>query len=116
MTRRHRYGARRLHVLAALLLLAGPTWALEVFRIGGQDLPRPQGAGIRFHQYAWDDAVDGDGLNQDALDSGTLRPIFIDPGVNIASTSLSLGGGPYVRVSGVASYSITAESRTMLTT
>jgi hypothetical protein len=114
-TRGFALGALRLSAVAAVLLTAlGPVGALEIYRIGGQDLPRPQGAGVNFHQMTWDESELQEGLNPAVLADGSLRPIFIEPGVNVAATSLLRGGGPYVRVSGVASYSITNESSTMI--
>jgi hypothetical protein len=99
---------------AALGALAAPAGALEVYRIGGEGLPRPEGAGINFHQLRWDQSRERQGLDEEALAGGALRPIFIGPEDNIALTSVERGGGPYVRVSGVASYAVTEEAKTMV--
>lgn len=98
----------------ALLWLPLETSALEVYRIGGAELPKPEGAGVNFHQLSWDQALEHQGLDEEALAAGTLRPIFIDPQHNIARSSVGRGGGPYVRVSGVASYAVTEEAKTMV--
>lgn len=98
---------------AALPILAGWAGALEVYRIGGEELPKPEGAGITFHQLSWNQFTEKQGLDDQALAQGVLRPIFVDPEDNIALTSFARGGGPYVRVSGVASYAVTEEAKTM---
>jgi hypothetical protein len=98
-------------VLASLHEEAG---ALEVYRIGGADLPQPEGAGINFHQLSWDQAIETQGLDREVLAAGRLRPILIDSLHNVARSSIERGGGPYVRVSGVASYAVTEEAKTMM--
>ena len=99
-------------VLAALAL--GRGGAVEIYRIGGEYLPRPSGAGVNFHQLSWSDFEEEQSLDAEALAAGTLRPIFLTPATNIALTSADRNGGPYVRVSGVASYSITDLSKNMI--
>ena len=88
--------------------------ALEVYRIGGEDEPRPNQIGVNFHQLLWSDFIDKQSLDEEAFSEGTLRPIRLDPAKNIALTSTNRGGGPYIRVSGVASYSITDQSKNMI--
>ena len=101
--------------LALCLALAGRGDALEIYRIGGADLARPDTVeGINFHQLQWGDFRDSQGLDQVLLQEGLLRPIFVGPEDDIAKTSVDRGGGPLVRVSGVASYSVTDESKSML--
>ena len=102
-------------VLLAALALAGRGESLEIYRIGGASLARPDTvAGINFHQLSWDDFRDKEGLDEAAFSAGVLRPIFVQPGDDLARTSLDRGGGPYVRVSGVVSYTITDESKGLL--
>ena len=87
---------------------------MEIYRIGGEDVPRPSEAGVNFHQLSWSDLEAEQSLDAKALAAGTLRPIFLTPTTNIALTSTERRGGPYVRVSGVASYSITDLSKNMI--
>ncbi len=101
-------------VVLALCSVLPEAGALEVYRIGGADLPRPEGAGINFHQLSWDQAAENQGLDQEAMAKGRLRPVFIDPQHNVARSSVERGGGPYVRVSGVASYAVTEEAKSMV--
>ena len=105
-------------LLAAALgfaaLAAGKGGAVEIYRLGGEDVPRPSQAGVNFHQLSWSDFEEEQSLDAGALDAGTLRPIFLTPATNIALTSADRRGGPYVRVSGVASYSITDLSKNMI--
>jgi len=105
---------RRVWPVLALLGMGQGAGALEVYRIGGADLPRPTGEGINFHQISWDQALEKQGLDLEALAAGRLRPISIDPAHNIAQSSVARGGGPYVRVSGVASYAVTEEAKAMM--
>ena len=105
-------------LLAAALgfaaLAAGKGGAVEIYRLGGEDVPRPSQAGVNFHQLSWSDFEEEQSLDAGALAAGTLRPIFLTPATNIALTSADRRGGPYVRVSGVASYSITDLSKNMI--
>lgn len=113
MSRTREFLACRFLPAAAMLLTAvGAAGALEIYRIGGQDLPRP--ANARFHQLTWQEAEEQDGLSPSFLQRDILQPIFVEPSENIAASSLTRGGGPYVRVSGVASYSVTTESSAMV--
>ncbi len=107
---------KRTLLLIALVpaVLGSGAWALEVYRIGGEDLPRPEEQGIVFHQLSWEALREKKGLDGEAFAQGVLRPIFVKPGENIALTSVARGGGPYVRVSGVASYAITEDAKTMV--
>ena len=95
-------------------LAAGTGGAVEIYRIGGEDVPRPTQAGVNFHQLSWSDFEEEQSLDPAALAAGVLRPIFLTPATNIALTSADRRGGPYVRVSGVASYSITDLSKNMI--
>ena len=99
--------------LAHIALVQGAC-ALEIFRIGGEDEPRSNRPGVHFHQLQWSDSEDHAGLVEEALADGVLQPLFLTPEENIALTSVARGGGPYVRVSGVASYSVTGASKTMV--
>lgn len=105
-------------LLAAALgfaaLAAGTGGAVEIYRLGGEDVPRPTQAGVHFHQLSWSDFEEEQSLDAGALAAGVLRPIFLTPATNIALTSADRRGGPYVRVSGVASYSITDLSKNMI--
>lgn len=109
---------RKRTLLAAALgvaaLAAGKGGAVEIYRLGGEDVPRPSQAGVNFHQLSWSDFEEEQSLDAGALAAGTLRPIFLTPATNIALTSADRRGGPYVRVSGVASYSITDLSKNMI--
>ena len=109
---------RKRTLLAAALgfaaLAAGKGGAVEIYRLGGEDVPRPTQAGVNFHQLSWSDFEEEQSLDAGALAAGTLRPIFLTPATNIALTSADRRGGPYVRVSGVASYSITDLSKNMI--
>ena len=108
---------KRILLAAALgfaALAAGKGGAVEIYRLGGEDVPRPSQAGVNFHQLSWSDFEEEQSLDAGALDAGTLRPIFLTPATNIALTSADRRGGPYVRVSGVASYSITDLSKNMI--
>ena len=105
---------RTLLAFALAALALGRGGAVEIYRIGGEDLPRPSEAGVNFHQLSWSDFEEEQSLDTEALAAGTLRPIFLTPATNIALTSPERNGGPYVRVSGVASYSITDLSKNMI--
>lgn len=108
---------KRILLAAALgfaALAAGKGGAVEIYRLGGEDVPRPSQAGVNFHQLSWSDFEEEQSLDAEALAAGTLRPIFLTPATNIALTSADRRGGPYVRVSGVASYSITDLSKNMI--
>lgn len=87
--------------------LAGSAGGLEVFRIGGEDQPRPAQAGVDFHQLSWKDFAEKQGLDEDALAQGMVRPVFVQPEENIARTSLARGGGPYEMLNTWGSYGIT---------
>lgn len=105
----------RAFVLALFLAVAGRSEALEIYRVGGEDLARPDTVeGINFHQLSWSDYRSSQGLDVALLQEGVLRPIFVGPEDDVAKSSLDRGGGPLVRVSGVVSYSVTAESKSML--
>ena len=104
--------ARSVLVLVVVLLTRAS--ALEIYRIGGEDEPRPDQVGVNFHQLHWSDFKDKQSLDEEAFSRGVLQPIQLNPETNIASTSVDRGGGPYVRVSGVASYSITDQSKNMI--
>jgi hypothetical protein len=85
---------------ASYLVLAGDASALEIFRIGGKDLPRPPEASdptVEFHQLSWSDFQERDGFNEEAFAEGILRPLQLSLEDNIALTSISRGGGPFSR-------------------
>ena len=84
-------------LLTSLFVLSAyPAEALTVYRIGGEDLPRPEIAdepGVDFVQIPWDD-VDDDkfgGANQVATE-GSLQPQQLDPSVNLTPLIRGLGG------------------------
>lgn len=107
----------RKRTLLALLfagLALARSGAVEIYRIGGEDVPAPSAPGVNFHQLSWSDFEEEQSLDAAALAAGVLRPIFLTPATNIALTSAARRGGPYVRVSGVASYSITDLSKNMI--
>ena len=86
--------------IAAHLALAGDASALEIFRIGGEDLPRPPEASdssVEFHQVSWGDFLEKDGFDEEVFAEGILRPLQLSPEDNIALTSISRGGGPFSR-------------------
>jgi len=97
----------------AHLALSGGAGALEIFRIGGADQPRPDQPGVEFHQLQWSDFAEKEGLDEEAFAAGVLRPLFLDPGKNIALTSLARGGGPYVYAYTGGNIAITEASRAM---
>ena len=106
-------------ILAGLmhLALAGTAGGVEIFRVGGAGEPRPDQPGVNFHQLQWSDLEEQFGLEQDALSQGVLQPIFVDPGENIALTSLARGGGPHIQVGhsrSVNSSVVTEESKPMV--
>lgn len=109
---------KMLHTLVSVIALSvtqvEKVNALEVYRIGGEDEPRPNQIGVNFHQLLWSDFIDKQSLDEEAFSEGILRPIRLNPTKNIALTSTNRGGGPYIRVSGVASYSITDQSKNMI--
>lgn len=101
-------------VLVVPAALVGGASAVEIYRIGGADVPQPQGENINFHQLQWRDFTEKQSLDEEKFAAGILEPIFLGPETNIALTSVERNAGPYVRVSGVASYSITELSKQMI--
>jgi len=86
--------------IVAHLKLAGDASALEIFRIGGEDLPPPPEASnpsVTFHQVAWADFLKKDGFDEEVFAEGILRPLQLSTEDNIALTSISRGGGPFSR-------------------
>jgi len=86
--------------IVAHLKLAGDASALEIFRIGGEDLPPPSEASnpsVTFHQVAWADFLKKDGFDEEVFAEGILRPLQLSTEDNIALTSISRGGGPFSR-------------------
>ena len=86
--------------IVAHLKLAGDASALEIFRIGGEDLPPPAEASdpsVEFHQVAWADFLEKDGFDEEVFAEGILRPLQLSAEDNIALTSISRGGGPFSR-------------------
>ena len=81
-------------------MLASGSGALEIFRIGGEDLPPPPEASnpsVEFHRLPWSDFLKKDGFDEAAFAEGKLRPLFLTPKDNIALSSVSRGGGPFSR-------------------
>ena len=85
----------------ALAMLAGRSGALEIFRIGGENLPPPPEASdpsVTFTPVPWSDFLEKDGFDDEAFaEEDILRPLFLTPEDNIALTSLTRGGGPFSR-------------------
>lgn len=94
-------------------VLAGRAGGLEVFRIGGEDDPRPEGSGINFHQMSWSQFEEKAGLDEEAFSQGVLRPFFLGPEENIALTSVERGGGAHIQPGVYATYTVTADSKNM---
>ena len=91
-------------LLIAALALAMPadrSGALEIFRIGGENLPPPPEASdpsVTFTPVPWSDFLEKDGFDDEAFaEEDILRPLFLTPEDNIALTSLTRGGGPFSR-------------------
>jgi hypothetical protein len=99
--------------LMACGIIGSGAEALEIYRIGGEDLPRPEQGGVIFHQLSWGEYVEKQGLDEEALARGVLRPIFARPEDNMARASIDRGGGPHIQPGVYASYTLTAESKTM---
>ena len=108
----------RIAAFAAVALgaLAQQTSGLEVYRFGGSNLPKPTDNDINFHQLGWSDLVESRSLDEDSLAVGILRPIQLTDSLNIALSAEARNAGPYVRVSGVASYAITDAALNMVDT
>ena len=85
----------------ALAMLAGRSGALEIFRIGGENLPPPPEASepsVTFTPVPWSDFLEKDGFDDEVFaEEDILRPLFLTPEDNIALTSLTRGGGPFSR-------------------
>lgn len=85
----------------ALVMLAGRSGALEIFRIGGENLPPPPEASdpsVTFTPVPWSDFLEKDGFDDEVFaEEDILRPLFLTPEDNIALTSLTRGGGPFSR-------------------
>ena len=85
----------------ALAMLSGRSGALEIFRIGGENLPPPPEASdpsVTFTPVPWSDFLEKDGFDDEAFaEEDILRPLFLTPEDNIALTSLTRGGGPFSR-------------------
>lgn len=85
----------------ALAMLPGRSGALEIFRIGGENLPPPPEASdpsVTFTPVPWSDFLEKDGFDDGAFaEEDILRPLFLTPEDNIALTSLTRGGGPFSR-------------------
>lgn len=94
-------------------MLAGRAGGLEVFRIGGEAEPRPEGAGINFRQMSWSQFEEKAGLDEEAFSRGMLRPFFLRPEENIALTSVERGGGAHIQPGVYATYAVTADSKNM---
>ncbi|MCY3667103.1 MAG: hypothetical protein OXH81_15675, partial [Gemmatimonadetes bacterium] len=85
----------------ALAMLSDRSGALEIFRIGGENLPPPPEASdssVTFTPVPWSDFLEKDGFDDEAFaEEDILRPLFLTPEDNIALTSLTRGGGPFSR-------------------
>ena len=85
----------------ALAMLSGRSGALEIFRIGGENLPPPPEASdpsVTFTPVPWSDFLEKDGFDDEVFaEEDILRPLFLTPEDNIALTSLTRGGGPFSR-------------------
>ena len=59
---------KMLHTLVSVIALSYQVEkvnALEVYRIGGEDEPRPNQIGVNFHQLLWSDFVDKQSLDEE---------------------------------------------------
>lgn len=103
-------------VIASLMsiTLPGGLLALEIFRIGGADQPRPDQPGVNFHQLQWSDFTSREGLDEEAFATGVLRPLFLDPEDNIALSSIVRGGGPYAYDYTGGNFLVTDASKTLV--
>lgn len=85
----------------ALAMLSSRSGALEIFRIGGENLPPPPEASdpsVTFTPVPWSDFLEKDGFDDEVFaEEDILRPLFLTPEDNIALTSLTRGGGPFSR-------------------
>ena len=82
------------------VMLADRGDALDIYRIGGENLPPPPEAenpSVNFYRVPWSDFIEKDGFDEAAFAEGILRPLFLTPEDNIALTSIVRGGGPYSR-------------------
>jgi hypothetical protein len=89
---------------------------LEIYRIGGAELPIRQEPGVVFHQLEWTELEEQAGLDEEALAAGKLRPVYLNRHQNMAPYTLARGGGPYVR-GGTAlgqGFSVSESSRLMV--
>ena len=72
----------------ALAMLSDRSGALEIFRIGGENLPPPPEASdpaVTFTPVPWSDFIEKDGFDDEAFAEDILRPLFLTPEDNIAS-------------------------------
>ena len=99
--------------LAALALAAGWVEALEVYRIGGADRPRVDLPEVNYHQLQWSDLAEQQGLDEEALARGVLRPLFMEAGENIALTSLARDGGTHISAAVYAGFGVSDDTRKM---
>lgn len=97
----------------AQALMAGRAGGLEVFRIGGEGDPRPEGLGLNFHQVSWSQFEEKAGLDEEAFAQGVLQPFFLHPQENIALSSVARGGGAHIQPGVYATYALTADSKNM---
>ena len=97
--------------LAVLVLAAGWVEALEVYRIGGADKPRVELPEVNYHQLQWSDFTEQQGLDEEALARGVLRPLFMNAGENIARTSLARGGGAHTSAAVYAGFGVSDDTR-----
>ena len=58
---------RTLLAFALAALALGRGGAVEIYRIGGEDLPPPSEAGVNFHQLSWSDFEEEQSLDTEAL-------------------------------------------------
>ena len=85
--------------------------ALEIYRIGGADKPRPDLPEVNFHQLQWSDLLQSQGLDEQAFAQGILRPLFMEAEKNIARSSLQRGGGAHISAAVYAGFGVSDDTR-----
>ena len=87
----------RVAITLVALWTPDPTWALVIYRFGGEDLPPPtevDGPGVRFVQQGWEQVAEDAGGRTFDVEVGRERIAALkrDPNVNIAPSVEDEGG------------------------
>jgi hypothetical protein len=90
----------RFSFLGCVLLVMGLGWfsvanALTIFRIGGENLPRPDVSGdVEFVQLSWNEAEEARHGSLELLEASPdyIKPRELDPSVNLTPSLESSGG------------------------